>query len=77
MTATEAQRVSLAALQDAGVKAAEMLKTSCQPDSALAPLTRLAAVGKRLDTMLQAVKLVQAALSDFYGTLTDEQRAQF
>jgi hypothetical protein len=74
---TETQRASLVALQDAGAKAADMLKTSCQPDDAVTPPVRLAAVGKRLDTMLQAVKVVRSALDDFYGTLSDEQKAQF
>ena len=27
--------------------------------------------------MLQAVKMVSAALNDFYGTLSDEQKARF
>ncbi|HWN76971.1 MAG TPA: Spy/CpxP family protein refolding chaperone, partial [Bradyrhizobium sp.] len=57
--------------------AADMLKTSCQADDALTPPARLAAVGKRLDTMLQAVKLVRSVLDDFYATLSDEQKAQF
>ena len=74
---TEAQRSSLVALQDAGAKAADMLKTFCQPDNALTPPARLAAVGQRLDSMLQAIKMVRSALEDFYGTLTDEQKAQF
>jgi hypothetical protein len=54
-----------------------MLKTSCQAGDAITPPARLAAVGKRLDTMLQAVKLVRSALDDFYGSLSDEQKAQF
>jgi hypothetical protein len=74
---TDAQRASLETLQDASVQAADMLKASCQPDNALTPPARLAAVGKRLDTMLQAVKLVGAALEDFYAALSDEQKAQF
>ncbi len=74
---TDAQRASLVALKDANGKAAEMLRTSCQPYDAVTPPARLAAVGKRLDTMLQAVKLVRAALGDFYATLSDEQKAQF
>jgi hypothetical protein len=74
---TDAQRVSLTALQDASVKAADMLKTSCQADAAVTPPARLAAVGKRLDVMLQAVKTVRTALDDLYGKLTDEQKAQF
>ena len=74
---TEAQRASLAALQDASSKAADMLKASCQTEAALTPPARLAAVGKRLDVMLQAVKTVRAPLDDFYGQLGDEQKAQF
>ena len=54
-----------------------MLKNACQSDDALTPPARLAAVGKRLDVMLQAVKTVRPALDDFYGKLTDEQKAQF
>jgi LTXXQ motif family protein len=74
---TDAQRASLTALQDASTKAADMLKAACQPDAAVTPPARLAAVGKRLDVMLQAVKTVHTALDDFYGQLTDEQKAQF
>jgi LTXXQ motif family protein len=74
---TDNQRASFAVLQDASVSAADMLKTSCQADDALTPPARLAAVGKRLDTMLQAVKLVRSVLDDFYATLSDEQKAQF
>jgi LTXXQ motif family protein len=74
---TDAQRASLAALTEASAKAADMLKASCQPGEAITPPARLEAVGKRLDTMLQAVKTVRAALDDFYGKLADEQKAQF
>jgi hypothetical protein len=31
----------------------------------------------RLGAMLQAVKMVRAALGDFYNSLSDEQKAQF
>jgi hypothetical protein len=74
---TDAQRSSLAALQDATAKAADMLKASCQPSDAITPPARLEAVGKRLNTMLEAVKTVRAAVDDFYGKLSDEQKAQF
>ncbi|HXO73216.1 MAG TPA: Spy/CpxP family protein refolding chaperone, partial [Bradyrhizobium sp.] len=73
----DAQRASLAALQDAAAKAADMLRASCQPDGALTPPARLTAIGKRLDAMLEAVKTVRSALDAFYGALTDEQKAQF
>jgi hypothetical protein len=54
-----------------------MLKTSCQAGEAITPPARLEAAGKRLNTMLQAVKTVRAALDDFYAKLSDEQKAQF
>jgi hypothetical protein len=74
---TDAQRASLGALQSASAKAADMLRASCQAEGALTPPARLAAVRKRLDTMLQAVKSVKAALDDLYEKLSDEQKAQF
>jgi hypothetical protein len=74
---TAAQRTSLVALQTATAKAADMLKASCQAEESLTPPARLAAVGKRLDTMLEAVKTVRSALNDFYGQLNDEQKAKF
>ena len=73
----DTQRASLAALQDAGAKAAEMLKAACRTDDAMTPPARLTAIGMRLDTMLQAVKSVRTALENFYATLSDEQKAQF
>ena len=73
---TEAQRASLAELQGASAKAVEMLK-SCPPDNPVTPPARLKAIGDRLETMLQAVKTVHAALDTFYAGLTDEQKARF
>jgi hypothetical protein len=74
---TDAQRAGLVALQNASTKAAEMLTGSCGAANAVTPPARLAAVGKRLDSMLQSVKLVRSALEEFYATLSDEQKAQF
>jgi hypothetical protein len=74
---TEAQKASLAALQDATSKAAESLAASCQPEASLTPPARLAAAEKRLDALLQGVTGVRVALDDFYGSLNDEQKAQF
>lgn len=64
-------------LQDTTTRAADTLKAVCQPADVLTPTARLEAVAKRLDTMLQAVKSVRAALEEFYATLSDEQKAQF
>ena len=74
---TDAQRASLTALQDAAVKAADTLKSSCPPADARTPPARLAAVGTRLDSMLQAIGTVRPALDNFYNSLTDEQKAAF
>jgi len=74
---TETQRASLVTLEDDTAKAADILRASCQPDNSLTPPARLAAVGKRLDTMLQAVKTVRSGLDSFYGALSDEQKARF
>jgi hypothetical protein len=74
---SEAQRASLAALQDAAAKATDMLATGCTPEDFLTPTVRLAAVGKRLGALLQAVKTVGAPLDDFYASLSAEQKAKF
>ena len=73
----EAQRTSLAALRDASTKAVDTLKASCPTTEPITPPARLEATANRLDAMLRAVKIVRAALDDFYGKLNDEQKAQF
>ena len=67
----------LAKLKDANTQAADMLKASCPAELPATPPARLAAMASRLDAMLQGVQLVRQALNDFYGSLTDEQKAQF
>jgi chromosome segregation ATPase len=73
----DTQRASLTALKDASAKAADMLKASCPTTEPITPPARLEAIANRLETMLQAVKTVRAALDEFYGKLNDEQKAQF
>jgi LTXXQ motif family protein len=74
---TQAQRASLVALQEAAAKAEDVSKSSCLVENLLTPTARLAAIGVRLDAMLQKVKTVVAPLNDFYATLDDEQKARF
>ncbi len=75
---TDPERTGLVALQNADTQAAaDLLKASCGAEPAITPPGRLAAVHKRLDVMLGAVKTVSASLNDFYGTLSDEQKAKF
>jgi hypothetical protein len=73
----DAQRAALKVLQDANARAADLLNNACQPKDAVTLPTRLDAVDGRLDAMQQAVNLVSTALKNFYGTLSDEQKAQF
>ncbi|SEE36463.1 Spy/CpxP family protein refolding chaperone [Bradyrhizobium erythrophlei] len=74
---TDAQRASLDALRDAATKAEDTLKSSCPPTDARTPPARLAAVGARLDSMLQAIGTVRPAVDTFYSALSDEQKAAF
>ena len=74
---TPAQRKALDNLDSASAQAAEMLAANCPTDETLTPPGRLAAMEARLGAMLKALDVVQPALVDFYGALTDEQKARF
>ena len=71
------QTTSLRALDEATLDSAKMLQAKCQPDQSLTPPGRLAAMEDRLQVMLKALDTTQAALSKFYGSLSDEQKARF
>ena len=58
-------------------KAVQGLQAACPDDVPLTPVGRLEAMEKRLEAMLQAAKLVQPALDEFYATLSSEQKARF
>jgi hypothetical protein len=75
---SDQERTSLVALQNADTQAAaDMLKATCNAENPITPPGRLTAVHKRLDAMLASVKAVSVALNDFYGTMSDEQKAKF
>ncbi|MBV8921985.1 Spy/CpxP family protein refolding chaperone [Bradyrhizobium sp.] len=77
----DAQRAALKELQDAAIRADEMLKAACPEsdtaDEAATAPARLATSERRLDAMQQAAGLVLSALEDLYETLSDAQKAQF
>jgi hypothetical protein len=73
----EAQRRALDALKAATTKAADFLHANCPTEQTLTPPGRVAAMERRLNTMLEAIKIVEPALDSFYGSLTDEQKARF
>jgi hypothetical protein len=74
---TEAQRSALNSLNEAAAKAADFLKANCPTAEPLTPTARVAAMEQRLKTMSEAIKIVEPALENFYGSLTDEQKARF
>jgi ABC-type transporter MlaC component len=71
------QEDGLKALDDATAKSAEILKDQCQSTTTLTPTGRLAAMEDRLTAMSKALETTQAALTKFYGSLSDEQKARF
>lgn len=72
---TEAQRDALSELKAASAKAAETIKAACPRELPETPTARLELMEKRLDAMLQAVKVIRPAFDAFYATLTNDQKA--
>jgi hypothetical protein len=73
----DAQRTRLDALQSAAAQAADTIKTACPTELPATPPARLAVVGKRMEAILGGVKTVRPVLSNFYDSLSDEQKARF
>ena len=71
------QKEALDRLSAATQNAIQELQAACPDDVPLTPVGRLEAMQKRLEAMLQAAKLVQPALDEFYATLSSEQKARF
>lgn len=74
---TPEQLAAFETLKRAADGAAELLKSSCPAELPVTPSARFAAISARLYAMLDAVKTVRKPLDDFYGTLSNEQKAQF
>ena len=74
---TGAQEAALNTLQNAAAKAKDILEASCPTEMPATPLARLSAMEQRLQTISAAVATVRGPLNDFYGSLSDEQKAQF
>jgi hypothetical protein len=71
------QKDALDRLSAATEKAVQGLQAACPDDAPLTPVGRMEAMEKRLDAMMQAARLVQPALDEFYATLSSEQKARF
>ena len=74
---TEEQKDAFARLKVASTEAANRLQASCPTQTPQTPIDRFDALGKRLDAMAAAIKIVRPELASFYGSLTDEQKARF
>jgi hypothetical protein len=74
---TQQQQDAFEKLKAASTEAANQLQASCPPQTPHTLMDRFDAVAKRLDAMVMAVKTVRPALTAFYSTLNDEQKARF
>ena len=54
-----------------------ILQEACPNDTPLTPPGRLEAMQQRLKAMIDAANTVKPALADFYGSLSNEQKARF
>jgi Spy/CpxP family protein refolding chaperone len=73
---TDAQRPKLEELRTASAKAAEVITASCPRELPASPVARLEVAEKRLNAMLEAVKIVRPKFDEFYASLTSEQQAR-
>ena len=74
---TQQQLDAFEKLKSASLDAANQLHASCPSQLPQTPIDRFDAVSRRLNAMSEAIKTVRPALADFYGTLSDEQKARF
>jgi LTXXQ motif family protein len=73
----ERQRAALQDLRNATTQAERMVQAACPSDLPLTPTGRLAAMETRTDALRQAAAAMRPALTKFYGSLSDEQKARF
>ena len=71
------QEAALDRLREATANAVAALQGACPDTVAATPVGRLDAMASRLDALIAAARTVEPALESFYGSLSDEQKAQF
>ena len=72
----EAQRAIFQRLVEAADTARETIRAACPDERPITPPGRLAAAEKRLEALLQAVRTIRPALDEYYGSLSEEQKAR-
>jgi hypothetical protein len=73
---TAQQRPAFDKLKEAVARGTETVRAACPTERAITPPGRLAAAEKRLSALLDAVRLVRPAMDEYYGSLSDEQKAR-
>jgi hypothetical protein len=71
------QRRKLQSLQTVSAEAAKALSASCSPGVPVSPVARIDAIKTRITALLQAIGTIRPAVSAFYSSLSDEQKAHF
>jgi hypothetical protein len=71
------QQDGLERLSKANDQAVAVLQAACPDSIPQTPVGRLDAIEKRLEAMIQAAKIIQPALQEFYASLSDEQKSSF
>ena len=74
---TEQQQAGLKTLAEASGNMTKLMLGSCPDKPPANALARLDAVLARLEAMLYAINVINPPLQNFYGSLTDEQKARF
>lgn len=73
---SDEQRTKLDELKRASATAFEAMRNSCTANFPETIPERMKAMETRMETMLQAVKVVRPAMDAFYASLNDEQKRQ-
>jgi hypothetical protein len=71
---TDEQKAKLDELKAASAKAAEIVSKACPTEYPGTVPARMQLMEARMESMLQAVKIVRPAMDAFYGSLSDEQK---
>lgn len=64
-------------LYGASIDMAKFLASSCPEETPATPMARLDAAGDRIMSLLHAATTIEPMLGQFYGSLSDDQRARF
>jgi len=76
LSLTQEQTAKFDELKTASQKVVQSVAQMCSTNPPRTPTGRVDALEHRLEAMLEAVRTVKPVLDDFYGSLSDEQKAR-